>query len=71
MEFFDFEQADPQFQSPNTEQNSELANLLASISPSIQEIDFFDGEVRAMHSLGHPTSIAPSSSAAGDAALGT
>ena len=71
MEFFDFEQADPTSQMPYAEQDRELANVFASISPSVQEMDFFGEEIRAMNSLDYPSPIAPSPNTTGDVVLGT
>ena len=51
MEYFNFEQADAADRLTNVEQDSELANLFASISRSVNEVDFFSEE-----SLDDPTS---------------
>ena len=71
MEFFGFDHADPTRQSPNAEQDNELANLFASISPPVKEIDFLGGEIQAMNSCDQPGLSAPSPSATGDAIPGT
>lgn len=56
MEFFDFEQADTADRLTNVEQDSELANLFASISPSVPDVDFFSEDIRAPNSLDNPIS---------------
>lgn len=61
MEFFDFEQADTTHQLPNANQDSELADLFASMSPSAHQMDFFGEETRGHGSLDDPGPNSPSS----------
>ena len=55
MEFFDFEQAAPICQLPNAERGTELGNLFAATSPSIDEAGFSSEEVRASNSSDDPS----------------